>query len=121
VVRVAVMDLRGHGDSATTSTSTATCPAQSDMAALVLELGGQAILVGNSTAADSAAIVAGEHPDLVGGLVLVGPFVREPSASKQVKLAVRVPMARPRAAGAWNSYLPKIYAGRRSRQVRGRP
>jgi pimeloyl-ACP methyl ester carboxylesterase len=67
--RVAVMDLRGHGD----------MPSASDMVALVVELGGPAILVGNSMAAGSAAIVAGEYPDLVIGLVLVGPFVREPS------------------------------------------
>jgi pimeloyl-ACP methyl ester carboxylesterase len=111
--RVAVMDLRGHGDSATTFSEYGDMPTASDIVALVVELGGPAILVGNSMAAGSAAIVAGEHPDLVSGLVLVGPFVREPSTSKLTKLATRVLMARPWAAGAWNSYLPKLYAGKR--------
>jgi pimeloyl-ACP methyl ester carboxylesterase len=111
--RVAVMDLRGHGDSATTFSEYGDMPSATDMVALVTELGGPAILVGNSMAAGSAAIAAGEHPDLVSGLVLVGPFVREPSTSKLMKLATRVLMARPWAAGAWNSYLPKLYAGKR--------
>jgi pimeloyl-ACP methyl ester carboxylesterase len=111
--RVAVMDLRGHGDSAVTFSEYGDRPTAGDIEAVVRELGGPAILVGNSMGAGSAVIVAGERPDLVRGLVLVGPFVRDPSTSKPVRLVTRMLMARPWVAWSWSSYLPKLYAGRR--------
>lgn len=120
--RVAVMDLRGHGDSGVTFSEYGDRPTAGDIEALIFELGAPAILVGNSMAAGSAVIVAGEHRDLVSGLVLIGPFVRDPSTSKLVRLATRMLMARPWVAAAWNSYLPKLYAGERPddfKQYRG--
>lgn len=111
--RVAVMDLRGHGDSAVTFTEYGDRPTAGDIEALIVELGCRAIVVGNSMAAASAVIVAAEHPELVSGLVLVGPFVRNPSSSKLVHLATRLLTARPWAACAWSSYLPKLYVGKR--------
>ena len=91
--RVALMDLRGHGDSDATFATYGDVETASDIIALIEELGGPASIVGNSMGAAAAVIVAAQRPDLVDGLVLVGPFVR--------------------SALTWKSYLPKLYAGRR--------
>jgi pimeloyl-ACP methyl ester carboxylesterase len=56
---------------------------------------------------------AAERPDLINGLVLVGPFVRNAKTSAAQRLILRVAMARPWVAMSWNSYLPKLYKGRR--------
>jgi pimeloyl-ACP methyl ester carboxylesterase len=111
--RVAVMDLRGHGDSDVTFSEYGDRPTAGDIEALVVELGGPAILVGNSMAAGASVIVAAQRPELVSALVLVGPFVRDPSTAKLARLATTIFMGRPWAAGAWNAYLPKLYTGRR--------
>ena len=76
--RVASMDLRGHGDSDTTFGSYDDVAAASDIAALVEHLGGPAIVVGNSMGAAAAVIAAAQQPELIAGLALVGPFVRNP-------------------------------------------
>ena len=70
-------------------------------------------LSGNSMAAGAAAIVAAERPDLVAGLVLVGPFVRNGKTSTVQRILLRVAMARPWAPASWKSYMPKLYAGHR--------
>jgi pimeloyl-ACP methyl ester carboxylesterase len=61
--------------------------------------------------AGSAVIVAAEHPELVDGLVLVGPFVRRPSSTAIENLMFRAMMARPWAAAAWKAYMPRLYSG----------
>ena len=111
--RVALMDLRGHGDSEATFATYGDVETASDIIALIEELGGPAIVVGNSMGAAAAVIVAAQRPDLVDGLVLVGPFVRSARMSTMQRLLFRVAMAPPWAALTWKSYLPKLYAGRR--------
>src|SRR6202023_3368075 len=59
------------------------------------------------------AFAAAKRPDLVRGLVLVGPFVRNPKVGAFQHLVLRVAMARPWVALTWKAYLPKLYAGRR--------
>ena len=56
--RVAVMDLRGHGDSDHSFAEYGDGPTAGDIEALALKLGGPAMLVGNSMAAGSAVLVA---------------------------------------------------------------
>jgi len=84
-----------------------------DVLALIEELGGPAVIVGNSMGAGAATLAAALQPDLVGGLVLVGPFVRNGEMSMMQRVLLRVAMARPWAASAWKSYMPKLYAGQR--------
>lgn len=109
--RVVVTDLRGHGDSDTTFTSYGDEPTSGDIAALIENVGGPAIIVGNSMAAGSAVLVAAERPEMVAGLVLVGPFVRDPKANPLTRLLTRILMAPMWAAASWAAYLPKLYAG----------
>jgi pimeloyl-ACP methyl ester carboxylesterase len=111
--RVACTDLRGHGDSDTTFPSYGDEETAGDIVALIGELGGPAVVVGNSMSAGSAVLAAAQRPELVSGLVLVGPFVRDPVVSTGRRVLLRAAMARPWAALAWKSYLPKLYAGRR--------
>jgi pimeloyl-ACP methyl ester carboxylesterase len=111
--RVACCDLRGHGDSDTTFTSYGDEETAGDVTALIEELGGPAVVVGNSMAAGAAVLVAADRPDLVAGLVLVGPFVRNGQVGTVQRLLLRLALARPWAAMTWKSYLPKLYAGRR--------
>jgi pimeloyl-ACP methyl ester carboxylesterase len=111
--RVACTDLRGHGDSDATFTSYGDQETAGDVIALIEELGGPAVVVGNSMGAGAAAIAAAERPELVSGLVLAGPFVRNGKTSARQRLLLRVAMAPLWAAISWKSYLPKLYAGRR--------
>ena len=111
--RVACTDLRGHGDSDATFTSYGDEETAGDVIALIEELGGPAVVVGNSMGAGSAVLAAAQRPGIVSGLVLVGPFVRNGKTSMMRRLGLRVAMAPPWAAISWKSYLPKLYAGRR--------
>ena len=111
--RVACTDLRGHGGSDTTFVSYGDEETAGDILGLIAELGGPAVVVGNSMAAGSAVLAAAQQPDLVSGLVLAGPFVRDPAVSTVRRVLLRVAMARPWVALSWKSYLPRLYAGRR--------
>jgi pimeloyl-ACP methyl ester carboxylesterase len=112
--RVATTDLRGHGDSDPTFPSYGDVETAADVAALIGELsGGPAVIVGNSMAAGAAVIVAAEYPELVSGLVLIGPFVRDGQIGAVQRLMLRAAMAPWWAPVTWKAYLPKLYAGRR--------
>lgn len=111
--RVALTDLRGHGDSSAEFDDYGDEATAGDVTALIEELGGPAVIVGNSLAGGSAVLVAAARPDLVAGLVLIGAFVRPPSASAVQRLEFRVLMAPLWARMSWNAYLPKLYAGRK--------
>jgi len=99
--RVACTDLRGHGDSDTTFASYGDLETAGDILALIDALDGPAVVVGNSMAAGAAVIAAAQKPDLVRGLVLVGPFVRNGNISTLQRLLLRAAMARPWAAITW--------------------
>jgi pimeloyl-ACP methyl ester carboxylesterase len=111
--RVACTDLRGHGDSDATFGSYGDVETAGDVLALIEELGGPAVIVGNSMGAGTAVVAAAKRPELVSGLVLVGPFVRNGEISAIQRVLLRIAMARPWAATAWKSYMPKLYAGQR--------
>src|SRR4030081_1532126 len=110
--RVACTDLRGHGASDATFASYGDVETAGDVMALIEELKEPAVIVGNSMGAGAAAFAAAQRPDLVRGLVLVGPFVRNPKVRALQRILLRVAMARPWAATTWNAYLPGLSAGR---------
>jgi pimeloyl-ACP methyl ester carboxylesterase len=111
--RVACMDLRGHGESDVTFSSYGDVETSGDIVALMEELDGPAVVVGNSMGAGAAVIAAATRPELVRGLVLVGPFVRNGKTSAMQRLFFRVAMAPIWAASIWKAYLPKLYSGRK--------
>ncbi|WP_411699199.1 alpha/beta fold hydrolase [Conyzicola sp.] len=110
---VATTDLRGHGDSDTSFTSYGDIATAGDIHALIEQLGRPAVIVGNSLAAGAAVIVAADHPAQVDGLVLVGPFVRNPPANAFITLAFRAMMNPLWIAAVWKGYMPTLYAGRK--------
>ena len=110
---VASTDLRGHGDSDTSFSSYGDVATADDVSALISELGGSAVIVGNSLAAGSGVIVAAEHPEQVTGLVLVGAFVRNPPANAITRALFRAMMAPLWIAPVWKGYMPTLYAGQK--------
>ncbi|WP_402466974.1 alpha/beta fold hydrolase [Isoptericola aurantiacus] len=116
--RVVVSDLRGHGDSDTTFTTFGDDATGADLIALVQHLdAGPAVLLGNSMGASAATWAAAERPDLVRGLVLISPFLRQPgsaAARRLMPLAYAALLARPWGAAFWARYYTRISTGRRS-------
>lgn len=109
--RVASTDLRGHGDSDATFSSYGDVDTAGDIIALLEALGSPAVVVGNSMGAGAAVLAAAERPDLICGLVLIGPFVRDGEMGAAKRAMMRIAMATPWAALTWKSYAPKFYAG----------
>lgn len=111
--RVATFDLRGHGESDTTFSSYDDEAEASDIIALAEALGSSATVIGNSMGSAAGVIAAASRPELVNGLVLVGPFVRNPKLNPVTTVLMRVATAAPWAAPVWKAYLPSLYAGRK--------
>lgn len=116
--RVVVTDLRGHGDADTTFDAHGDDATGADLLALVEHLdAGPGVLLGNSMGASAAAWAAAERPDLVRGLVLLSPLLRQPGSPAlrtAMRLALRALLARPWGAAFWGSYYSSISKGRRS-------
>jgi pimeloyl-ACP methyl ester carboxylesterase len=113
--QVATMDLRGHGDSDATFDSYDDAAAAGDILALIERLdSGPAVIVGSSMGAAAAVLAAAMDPEAVAGLVLVGPFVRNPPTSRVMVLLFRALMAGPWRAAAWTAYLPALSPGTRA-------
>jgi pimeloyl-ACP methyl ester carboxylesterase len=80
--RVAVADLRGHGESSMGWTSVTGKDAISrtdvagDLLALIRHLDGPAVIVGHSISGGAATIAAAMEPELVSGIVEINPFTR---------------------------------------------
>ncbi|WP_448631473.1 alpha/beta fold hydrolase [Cellulomonas soli] len=117
--RVVRTDLRGHGESDTTFHTHGDLATGSDLVALVESVGGPVVLLGSSMGAAAACWVAAERPDLVAGLVLVGPVLRDRPmprpAVAAMRAAYRALFARPWGGRAWTAY----YGGPLTRGTRG--
>ncbi|WP_153394132.1 alpha/beta fold hydrolase [Ornithinicoccus halotolerans] len=111
--RVATLDLRGHGDSDATFGSYDDTALAEDLLALIRELGEPAFVIGNSMAAGAAAIAAAEAPEQVRGLVLLGPFVRDPQAGRLQKLLLRAALTKPWGPAAFLAYYPQWLPGQK--------
>lgn len=107
--RVAVMDLRGHGDSSLDFDSFDDSAAAGDVHAVIDALGGgRATVVGNSMGAAAGVLAAAEGPETVDRLVLIGPFVRD-HGSTPARLLMRVLLARPWGPMVWRSYYRSLF------------
>src|SRR3984957_16755234 len=76
--RVAAADMRGHGESSLGDwKSISRTDVAGDLVALIRHLGGPAVIVGHSLSGGAATIAAATAPDLVRGIVELGPFTRK--------------------------------------------
>lgn len=110
--RVAVMDLRGHGDSDDGFTSYDDVAAGTDVLALIDHLGQPATIVGSSMGAGASVWAAAEEPTKVTGLALLGPFVRDPQGNPLMPFLLRLLLTKPWGPAAWRAYYRTLYPGR---------
>ena len=89
--RVAAADMRGHGESSMGDwKSISRTDVAGDLVALIRHLGdGPAVIVGHSLSGGAATIAAATAPDLVSGIVEVGPFTRQVQYSLSGLLRIR--------------------------------
>ncbi len=107
--RVITMDVRGHGESSTSWPDFSVAGVGSDILSLARHLDcGPAVIIGDSMAGGAAVWAAAESPALIGGLVLVDPFVR---GEKQFLLSTlfSVLFSRPWGASMWVKYYASLY------------
>ncbi len=110
--RVVSMDVRGHGESSVGWTDYSVAGVGSDIAALVRHLdAGPAVVIGSSMAAGAAVWAAVEAPELVRGLVLIGPAVHG-DASWAYRLLLSGLFARPWGPAAWVRYYTTLFPTR---------
>jgi pimeloyl-ACP methyl ester carboxylesterase len=108
--RVAVMDVRGHGDSDPSFQDVGDAATAGDILALIAELGGPAVVLGSSFGGSAAVLAAADDPGSVAGLVLLSPFLREPAAGSPAlnRLLYRVLFARPWGGAVWAVYYRRV-------------
>lgn len=76
--RVAAPDMRGHGESSMGEwKAISRTDVADDLVALIRHLGGPAVIVGHSLSGGATTIAAATAPDLVSGIVEIGPFTRK--------------------------------------------
>ncbi|GAA3562398.1 alpha/beta hydrolase [Microlunatus spumicola] len=115
--RVAAVDLRGCGDSSLGWDGYSRTDIAGDLVALVRELGGPAVIVGQSISGGAATIAAATAPDVITGVVELAPFTRKVSYSLSGFLRVSryrrgfVLLARTLLGSrkAWEGYLDLAY------------
>jgi pimeloyl-ACP methyl ester carboxylesterase len=71
------MDIRGCGDSSLGWDGYSRTDIAGDMIALVRQLGGPAVIIGQSISGGAATIAAATAPDLITGIVELAPFTRK--------------------------------------------
>ena len=108
--RTVTADLRGHGESSTGWADYGSEAAGADLVALLETLeAGPAVVIGNSFGAAPAVWAAAERPDLVAGLVLIGPFVRDHELSPVMRAALRMMSVGPWKVRAWGWFYDSLY------------
>jgi len=107
--RVVSMDVRGMGETSTDWSDFSVASIGKDMLALIRELeAGPAVIVGTSMAGGAAVWAAVEQPELIRGMILVGPFVRG-EGNWFLKALFSIMFARPWGPAMWTKYYSTLY------------
>lgn len=108
---VVCIDPRGHGDSSTTFQAYGDEASAADYIALIEALKlGPAVLLGASFSAASATIAAAQRPDLVRGVILLGPFLRLGMGVAGLYLMKTLVM-RPWGPTVWKAFSKSLWPG----------
>ena len=112
--RVVTTDYRGAGESDTGWDSYSSAATAEDLAALIRHLdGGPVLLYGNSYTAASAVHLAAEHPELLRGAVLAGPFVRSLPAPHLIGRITAKLLTKPALTRTlWMTWFPHMFPNR---------
>lgn len=111
--RAVSMDVRGLGETSPEWSDYSVVGIGRDMIALIRELNaGPAIIVGTSMAAGAAVWAAAEAPDLIRGMVLIGPFVRG-DGNWFLETLFSLMIARPWGPSMWVKYYSTLYPSRK--------
>lgn len=111
--RVILMDLRGLGESSVGWADYSVAAVGSDVLALIRSLeAGPAVVVGTSMAAGAGVWAAAEAPELISGLVLIGPAVHG-ELGGPLALLFRALFARPWGPSLWVKYYRSLYPSRK--------
>ena len=106
--RVVTVDQRGMGETSGRWPAYGSVPLADDLAALLRHLdAGPALVYGTSNGAAAGVYLAVEHPELVRGLVLAAPFVRDGTMSwiqRRLMDIMRIPFL---TLPIYMSYFPK--------------
>ncbi|MCP9965550.1 alpha/beta fold hydrolase [Actinomadura madurae] len=106
--RVVTVDQRGMGETSATWPEYGSTPLAHDLMALLRHLdAGPALVYGCSNGAAAGVWVAAEAPELVSGLVLAAPFVRDGKAGFTQKLTIALARIPGLAVPLYMSYYPK--------------
>ena len=117
---VANMDTRGHGDSSTSFEQYGDLATADDFLTIVKELNiGPAALAGCSFSAGSATIAAGKAPELVAGIILLGPFLRNPMGPVGMWFMPLL-FKWPWGSTVWSFYAPTLWPGLGAEQGKAR-
>ncbi|MEU3185077.1 alpha/beta hydrolase [Streptomyces sp. NPDC006923] len=119
--RVAAVDIRGCGESSARWPSYSRTDIAGDLLAVIRLLGGPAVLVGHSISGGAATIAAAQAPDLITGIVELGPFTRGQSFKLGDLRFGGYRKAALQMAGAgmlgsvarWRGYLDSAYPGKK--------
>jgi pimeloyl-ACP methyl ester carboxylesterase len=111
--RVISMDPRGHGETSPDWSDYSVGSIGKDILALVRDLNaGPTIIIGTSMAAGAAVWAAAESPDLIRGMILVGPFVRG-DGNWLLETLFSLMFARPWGPSMWIKYYSSLYPSRK--------
>jgi pimeloyl-ACP methyl ester carboxylesterase len=110
--RVATMDLRGHGDSDDGFSTYDSVATGQDVLALIVHLGGPALIVSSSMTGGASVLAAANDPGKVAGLAMLGPVVRNSQAGGLGAFAQKVALAKPWGPTAWRTYYRSHYKTR---------
>jgi pimeloyl-ACP methyl ester carboxylesterase len=119
-IRLVTMDPRGQGESSVHWADYSTRATARDIRALIHRLKARrVILVGNSFSAGSVLLAAHEAGDKVGGVVLIGPVVQDPPASRVMGAAISLAFSGPWATRLWMHYWDSLFPSRHPADFEG--
>jgi pimeloyl-ACP methyl ester carboxylesterase len=112
--RVVTVDNRGLGESDTGWDAYSSEATAQDLAALIRHLdAGPALLYSNSYTSASSVHIAADHPELLRGMVLAGPFVRTLPAPNAVAKLMAFLITKPVLTRAlWMTWFPHMFPKR---------
>ena len=110
--RVVTVDVRGHGASSPQWDDYSAHAVAQDLSDLIKHLGQKrAILIGNSFSAGAALWAAHDAPEMVSGMVLIGPVLRDPPKGVPwyLRAVLAIGLGGPWRVGFWLMYWTSLF------------